>query len=124
MAAKKNKVTKKAPTPKTEKVQKAAVAPKTKKEAPDVALVDPASLEVRPKKQRGSALDPIIEALMASPGKAYVHKVLELSRSNVIRTMLYPRVARVLERLAPEKNLRCSIAILTNGSLSVTLVKA
>lgn len=134
MAAKKRSVTPKA-TPKKKTSKKKAAAPAPAKRAPkpkplplnsapEMKLVDVSSLTRRPKKQRVSALDPAIRLLLDAPeGKAFVFPVQPGKKIRAQRTMLYPRISRILERLAPERNLRPSLAVLADGNISVTLVK-
>ena len=132
MAAKKRSVTPKVtPKKKTSKKKAAAPAKRAPKpktlplnSAPEMKLVDVSSLTRRPKKQRISALDPAIRLLLDAPeGKAFVFPVQPGKKIRAQRTMLYPRISRILERLAPERNLRPSLAVLADGNISVTLVK-
>lgn len=106
------------------RVSKTEKTPKPKKAAPagGVQLVSPDTLTLRPKKNRTSALDPVIKALLESPTKAYVFQ-LEAGKNPVVqRSMLYPRLAACLKRLDASGKKRGTVSILEDGNLSIQLV--
>lgn len=98
--------------------------PTSKKSAPtgDPTVVDPATLEIRPRARRASRFDDVAKKLLDNPGKAVIVQVPENSKPEVYRTMLYARLPKCLDFVKPGQKQRPSISILQTGHLGVTLV--